>query len=332
MVPCVPDQPPAIAFGPVPSRRLGRSLGINNVPPKACSYSCVYCQVGPTLVREVTPRPFRPPREVIAAVAERVRALREQGSAIDYLTFVPDGEPTLDRHLGEEIEGLRPLGLPIAVISNGSLVWREDVRDSLGRADWVSLKVDAVAEDTWRRVNRPEASLGIDRVLEGMLRFAAEFPGELATETMLVHGLNDTDPAIDATAAFLERLQPRTAYIALPTRPPAEPWVRPAGEEALNRAYQRFTARLARVELLIGFEGTDFATTGDAAGDLLAVAAVHPMREEAALELLARGGGGRDALDRLVAEGRLRRVRYEGHTFYVRRPAEAAPGDEGGAA
>jgi len=326
----VPHPAPAIAFGPVPSRRLGQSLGINNVPPKACSYSCVYCQVGPTRVQEIAPRTFRPPRELIAAVAERVHALHEQGSPIDYLTFVPDGEPTLDRHLGEEIEGLRPLGVPIAVISNGSLAWREDVRDALGRADWVSLKVDAVAEELWRRVNRPAASLGIDQVLDGMLRFAADFRGELASETMLVRGLNDADEAIDATAAFLARLRPQTAYIAVPTRPPAEPWVAPAGEDAVNRAYQRFAAVLPRVELLTGFEGTGFATTGDPVEDLLAVCAVHPMREDAALALLARGGCDRAALDRLVAEGRLRPVRYEGHSFYVLHIAEPAPA-EGGA-
>ena len=326
----MPREIPPIAFGPVPSRRLGRSLGINNVPPKACSYSCVYCQVGPTPERAIAPRAFRAPREVIGAVGARVRALRERGEPIDFLTFVPDGEPTLDRHLGEEIEGLRPLGVPIAVISNGSLAWRAEVRDALGRADWVSFKVDAVTEEVWRRVDRPAPSLDRERVLDGMLRFAAAFRGTLVSETMLVRDVNDGDASIDATAAFLERLRPRTAYVAVPTRPPAEAWVRPAREEAVNRAFQRFAARLPRVELLTGFEGTAFGTTGDPAEDLLAVAAVHPMREDAALGLLARAGADRALLDRLVAEDRLRRIGYEGHTFYVRRLAEAAS-DEGAA-
>jgi len=314
----MPETLAPLAFGPVPSRRLGHSLGINNVPPKACSYSCVYCQVGRTGIEEIAPREFRPPGEVISAVMARVQALRARDEPIDYLTFVPDGEPTLDRHLGEEIDGLRPLGLPIAVISNGSLAWREDVRATLARADWVSLKLDSADEAIWRQVNRPHPDLRMDVVLDGMLRFAAAFAGELATETMLVQGVNDGEASIDATAAFLERLRPHVAYVAVPTRPPAEPWVRPADEEAVNRAFQRFAARLPRVELLTEFEGTAFGTTGDVVEDLLATTAVHPLREDAAVALLMRAGADRSVLTHLVAEDRLKTVLYEGHLFYVR--------------
>jgi wyosine [tRNA(Phe)-imidazoG37] synthetase (radical SAM superfamily) len=268
---------------------------------------------------------------VVQAVTRRVLALRERGEPVDVLTFVPDGEPTLDRRLAEEIEGLRTLGVRIAVISNGSLCWREEVRSALGRADWVSLKVDTVDEATWRRLNRPEASLQLETVLDGMLRFAREFSGELVSETMLVRDLNDGDDALAATAAFLETLRPHVAFLAVPTRPPAEPWVRVPDEAAVNRAYQRFAERLPRVELLTGFEGTAFGTSGDATEDLLAVTAVHPMREDAALALLARAGAERTLLDELVREDALRRVSYQGHTFYVRR-LPRIDADEGGSA
>jgi wyosine [tRNA(Phe)-imidazoG37] synthetase (radical SAM superfamily) len=164
-----------------------------------------------------------------------------------------------------------------------------------------------------------------------MLRFAREFGGELVSETMLIRGLNDGDEALAASAAFLAQLRPRVAHLAVPTRPPAEPWVLPPDEEALNRAYQRLAERLPRVELLTGFEGTDFGTSGDAAADLLAVAAVHPMREDAALALLARAGAKRDLLEGLVREGELRSVAYRGHTFYVRRAPRTAAGAGGGA-
>jgi wyosine [tRNA(Phe)-imidazoG37] synthetase (radical SAM superfamily) len=309
-------------FGPVPSRRLGRSLGIGNVPAKTCSYSCVYCQVGPTPATEIEPRTFWPGGAVVEAVSGHVRKLRARGEGIDFLTFVPDGEPTLDRDLGEEIDGLRVLEIPIAVISNGSLSFREEVRAALSRADWVSLKVDAVDEATWRKINRPYASLSISTVLEGMLRFASEFRGQLATETMLVQDVNDSEESIDLVAAFVERLRPKVAYIAAPTRPPAEPWVRPASEEAFNRAFQRFSARLPRVELLTGFEGTEFATTGDVVRDLLSISAVHPLREDVALALLAKNQADRGVLDRLVAGNLLKPVRYRDHVFYVRRLAD----------
>jgi wyosine [tRNA(Phe)-imidazoG37] synthetase (radical SAM superfamily) len=306
-------------FGPVPSRRLGRSLGIGNVPAKTCSYSCVYCQVGPTPATEIEPRRFWLSGLVVEAVTRHVQKLRERGERIDFLTFVPDGEPTLDCGLGEEIDGLRELGIPIAVISNGSLAWRKDVRAALSKADWVSLKVDAVDEATWRQVNRPFAALVIQTVLEGMLRFADEFRGELATETMLVQNVNDSDESIEHVAAFVERLRPKVAYVAAPTRPPAEPWVRPASEETFNRAFQRFSERLPRVELLTGFEGTEFGTTGDVVQDLLSITAVHPMREDAALALLAKNQADRGVLDRLVAENLLKPVTYRDHVFYVRR-------------
>ena len=131
-----------ITFGPVPSRRLGRSLGINNIPPKVCSYSCAYCQVGRTTQMEVERRPFYRPEEILDEVREKVENSWEQGKAIDYLTFVPDGEPTLDINLGREIEILKPLGIKVAVISNASLIWNEGVREVLSKADWVSLKVE----------------------------------------------------------------------------------------------------------------------------------------------------------------------------------------------
>jgi wyosine [tRNA(Phe)-imidazoG37] synthetase (radical SAM superfamily) len=220
--------------------------------------------------------------------------------------------------LGAEIDGLRPLDLPIAVISNGSLAWREDVRTALSKADSVSFKVDSVDETSWRRVDRPDPSLRLDAILDGMLRFSRTFEGDLITETMLIRGLNDTDDAIDLTTAFLASLGPLVAYLAVPTRPPAEPWVRPAGEDRVNRAFQCFAERLPRVELLTHFEGTAFGITGDPIQDLLGITAVHPIREDAALSLLAREGAGRSILDRLISENRLRPAWYRGHTFYVR--------------
>jgi wyosine [tRNA(Phe)-imidazoG37] synthetase (radical SAM superfamily) len=275
--------------------------------------------VGPTPATEIEPRRIWPPDTVVERVTRHVEKLRERGERIDFLTFVPDGEPTLDMDLGEEIDGLRKLEIAIAVISNGSLTFREDVRAALGKADWVSLKVDAVDETTWRKVNRPYASLGMSAILEGMLQFVAGFRGELATETMLIKGVNDADPTIDKVAAFVERLRPAVAYISIPTRPPAESWVLPAEEDFIHRAYQRFAERLPRVELLTAFEGTAFGTTGDAVQDLLSITAVHPLREDAALALLARNDADRGLLDSLVSENRLKRLMYRDHVFYIRR-------------
>lgn len=306
-------------FGPVPSRRLGRSLGINSIPPKSCSYSCVYCQVGRTSRLQAARRSFYEPEEIVGEVATRVERTRARGDAIDYLTIVPDGEPTLDVNLGRTIELLKPLGIRIAVITNGSLLWREDVRVDLENADLVSIKVDTVSESIWRSLDRPHGSLQLETVRDGMLAFAHTFRGELITETLLVQGCNDQYGEIVQTADFLAQVAPATAYLAIPTRPPAEPWVRPPDEEVVNRAFQLFSSRIGRVEYLIGYEGDAFSRTGDPVQDLLSITAVHPMRLDAVATLLADSGLGWSAVLRLIAEGILAETEFMGRKFYVRR-------------
>jgi wyosine [tRNA(Phe)-imidazoG37] synthetase (radical SAM superfamily) len=307
-----------IAFGPVPSRRLGRSLGINNIPPKVCTYSCVYCQVGRTTRKQVDRHAFYEPEEILNDVRDKLERARKVGESIDYLTFVPDGEPTLDTNLGREIELLRPLGMKIAVITNASLIWREDVRENLLKSDWTSLKVDSTEQETWTRINRPHRTLQLAPILEGMLQFAKAYGGELATETMLVEGVNDSDDHIKRVSEFLASLRPGKAYFSIPTRPPAEGWVRPPSEEVLNRAYQILSERIGQVEYLIGYEGNAFASTGNVEDDLLDITAVHPMREEAVRELLARAGADWSVVRKLIARGQLIDTGYEGERFYTR--------------
>ena len=309
----------SLIFGPVPSRRLGRSLGINNIPPKACSYSCVYCQLGTTRTTEIVPRVFHAPERLLEAVNKHLSRVRERGERVDYLTFVPDGEPTLDSGLGETIERLRPLGIPVAIISNASLIWRADVRETLAKADWVSLKVDAVDDVLWRRINRPHSSLDHRAILDGMLTFAGEYQGTLATESMLVAGLNDSAGAAGELADFLEKLAPGIAYLSVPTRPPAEKGIRPPAEAGVNHVYQTVSRRIDHVELLTGYEGNAFASSGNLVADLLAITAVHPMREEAVHELLAKAGAGWELVQGLLDERRLVQTEYQGRKFYMRR-------------
>ncbi|HNR24079.1 MAG TPA: radical SAM protein [Candidatus Bipolaricaulis anaerobius] len=308
-----------VAFGPVPSRRLGRSLGINNIPPKICTYSCVYCQLGRTFRMQVDRDAFYDPEEIIRAVEARLSELRRKDEPVDYLTFVPDGEPTLDLNLGQEIELLKQLSIPVAVITNSSLIFREAVREELSQADWVSLKLDAASEPVWRRINRPHKELDLAEIKQGLLEFARTFRGTLASETMLIQGLNEDTAELEKTAKLLAELEPAIAYIAIPMRPPAEAWVKPADEGAVARAYALFSERLPRVELLIGYEGNAFSTIGDAVQDLLSITAVHPMRKQAVQELLARDRADWEVVRRLLAEGKLVELTYRGERFYLRK-------------
>jgi wyosine [tRNA(Phe)-imidazoG37] synthetase (radical SAM superfamily) len=307
----------SIIYGPVPSRRLGHSLGINNIPPKTCSYSCVYCQLGSTINMQVERQSFYQPEEIAQSVKHKLKQVRGKNEPIDYLTFVSDGEPTLDANLGREIELVKPLGIKVAVISNGSLIWRGDVRQDLQKADWVSLKVDAANRQIWRRINKPQKSLNLEVILGGMLKFADSFKGTLATESMLIQGINDTSEEIERLADFLVELKPDRAYLAIPTRPPAKRTVNAASEQTINMAYQIFGKRLSSVEYLIGYEGNAFAFTDNAGDDLLSITSVHPMREEAVAEFLKRAGTGWGVVEKLVEDGRLVKVEYQGKKFYM---------------
>jgi len=307
------------AFGPVPSRRLGRSLGINNIPPKTCTYACVYCQLGRTIKMTDRRRAFYAPEKLQQDVKQKVEAVHNVGERIDYLTFVPDGETTLDSNLGREIELLKPLGIRVAVITNSSLIWQNEVLASLLLADLVSLKVDSVREDVWRRVDRPHRRLPFGLILEGTLQFARIFRGQLITETMLVSGVNDDEEQLQELAEFLAELKPTQAYISIPTRPPAEKWVRPPDEQAVNRAYHIISRRVGSVEYLIGYEGDEFTVTGNSEEDILNITAVHPMREDAIDRLLEKAGASREMISRLMAQGVLSEVTYEGSRFYLRK-------------
>ncbi|MCD6512318.1 MAG: radical SAM protein [Thermoplasmata archaeon] len=301
-----------IAFGPVPSRRLGRSLGINNIPAKICSYACVYCQIGRTLKMSVERKKFYEPSKIFEEAAKRAV------DKIDYITFVPDGEPTLDINIGKEIEMLKKLGR-VAVITNSSLIWKEDVREDIKKADLVSLKIDAASEKIWKRVNRPHPSLSIEKIRDGMIRFSEEFDGKLITETMLINGI-DYSNELHEIAEMLKEIRPDTIYISIPTRPPAESWITPAGEDVLLKAYNLFS-RISKTEYLIGYEGNEFSSTGDVVYDLMSITAVHPMREDAVEKLLKENNASWDVVMQMIKDGRLMEIEYSGKKFYMRKLA-----------
>ena len=310
-----------LAFGPVPSRRLGKSLGINNIPAKTCSHSCVYCQLGRTINMTTERQAFYKPEDIFKEVKRKVDEAVSRDERVDYLTFVPDGEPTLDVNLGKAISILKQIGFPTAVLTNASLIWRDDVKEDLLEANLVSLKVDAVSEDLWRRINKPHKDLKLNAVLEGVTEFANEFKGEIISETMLIDGVNYGDE-FEKIADFLKHLKKLDkAYIAIPTRPPTEKWVKPAKEETVNAAFQVFSERLGvdRVEYLIGYEGNAFAFTGRVKEDLLSITAVHPMRKEAVEEFLKKANANWRVIEKLLKEDKLIELEYEENRYYMRR-------------
>ncbi len=307
-----------IAFGPISSRRLGKSLGINNViPNKVCSYSCVYCQIGITTKKSVLRQQFYEPEKLVDEVTNHLEKLTEPYRP-DYLTFVANGEPTLDMNLGREIKLLKKLGIPIAVITNSSLIHYKHVQDELMEADWVSVKADTVDEAVWKKMNRPLKGIDLEETLNGLKIFASVYKGQLHTETMLLDGYNDSAAQLKKTASFISLLNPRKAYLSIPTRPPALRGINPVTEEKLTEAWQTFQLAGLNAELLAGFEGTDTGSTGNAAEDILNITAVHPLREDSIAQILKQENADHSVIDSLVVRGLIKGVKHEGKVYYVR--------------
>jgi len=307
-----------IAFGPVPSRRLGYSLGINHVPAKHCTFSCVYCQVGRTTHMDLERREFYSVDQILADVERKVVECAQVGKEIEYLTLVPDGEPTLDLNLGKIIGGLKQFRIPIAVISNASLIDRLDVQEELLQADWVSLKVDSVDETMWRKINRPHRQLSLPDILDGMLTFQKKYHGELVTESMLVAGLNDTEKNTRQLCNFLLELQPLKSYLSIPTRPPAEPGITPPSPDSLQQIIKICSAQIPFMDLLFETEVGEFISTGDLAEDILSITAVHPLREEALRTMVSMSGGTWSVVEELLTTKEISSIDYRNERYFLR--------------
>ncbi len=315
-------------FGPVPSRRLGRSMGINHIPPKICSYACRYCQLGATLNMSIQRRAFFDPSVIAAEVESKLDELKKTGDPVDYLAFVPDGEPTLDRRMGETAEKLRRFGIPLAVICNASLIGLPDVRKDLSVFDWVSLKVDGVFDSVWRFVDRPHKDLSLPAILDGIGEFSSIYNGHLETETMLIAGANDGEDHLEALGTFLASVSPAICRLSSPTRPPACSDVRCVDEASLVRATAVLESHGLNPAVLNAYEGDDFTGTGDAREALLSIMSVHPMKESAVSLFLKKEKSDWGLIDGMIERGEVLRTPWRGENFYVRNLRNAASSEE----
>jgi wyosine [tRNA(Phe)-imidazoG37] synthetase (radical SAM superfamily) len=307
-----------IAFGPIPSRRLGTSLGINNITPqKLCSYGCVYCQIGITYNQSIKRITFYEPEHLVEEVEKHLKKLNS-GHAPDYLTFVANGEPTFDINLGKEIRLLKKFHIPVAVITNSSLIYDPHVQNDLMEADWVSLKLDAVSPGVWKEINCPEPTIDLKKALYGLVNFSKIFEGKLQTETMLVEGFNDSISDLSQTASFIATLNPLKAYLSIPTRPPARKSIKPISEKRIIQAWQIFQNRGIKTELLTGFEGTGAGATGNAFEDILNITTVHPLREDTMKALLKLDKADERVVHSLIAQGLIKEISHDGKFFYIR--------------
>jgi len=301
-------------YGPVPSRRLGRSLGIDMVPMKTCCLDCVYCQLGPTTAHTAQRREYVEVDEIIAELGDWLAA----GGSADYLTFAGSGEPALNSELGDAMARARALsGIPICLLTNGALLWREGVRNAALQADLIMPSLDAATEATFARINRPVPEVTLARYLEGLRETVRVFRGEVWLEVMLVAGLNDSDEELEALAGAAAEIAPARVQINTVVRPS------PGGAAA-----RVDNGTLVRARVILGpraeviSSAWEHAAPVGAAHDEAEVLALISHRP-ATLQDVARGLGmhpneATKYVAHLLAGGQLRAEDRDGQLFYVR--------------
>ncbi len=225
-------------YGPVPSRRLGRSLGVDLVPLKTCTYDCIYCQLGRTTDKTVRRQRWADPAAIVAEVAARLH------TRPDIITIAGSGEPTLDTGIGEVIEGIRRIAqIPVAVLTNSSLLGSPAVRRDLAEADIVIPSLDASDEETFARVNRPHRTLRFADVVAGMATFREEYRGEIWLEVLLLDGITATAAHTARLVDIAARLAPDRIQLNTAVRPPAEASARPVASARFEELARLFTPR-----------------------------------------------------------------------------------------
>ena len=218
-------------FGPVPSRRLGFSLGIDLVPFKTCSLDCPYCQLGKTTHKTIQRQAYGSPEEIITELRDAL----QQHQKIDYITIGGSGEPTLSIHLGSLISRVKAMtAIPVAVLTNGTLLHSEEVRDELVAADVVIPSLDAVSEGVFARINRPHPRITVSRMIAGVKRFREVFPGKLWLEIMVVRGINDSLEEMGKMKSVIASIPFDKVQLNTPVRPSPDRELTPLTEQELT--------------------------------------------------------------------------------------------------
>ena len=300
-------------YGPVPSRRLGRSLGIDLVPHKICTYDCIYCQIGKTTKKTLLRREYVPVKEVL----EEVKTfLLEGSSSIDYLSLSGSGEPTLHSKIHSIIQGMKEITtIPVAVITNGSLLYEQEVREDLLQADVLLPSLDAVSPEVFMKINRSHKKLSIERVIEGMVEFRKIYKGQIWLEILFCKGVNDTSEELQKMKEVVKRIKPNLIHLNTVVRPPSEKWATPLSQKEMEQI-QTFFGKKASI--ISEFDRhPSYAMERDIKEEILKILRRRPL----SLSDLSKGMGiSQSELDKhinpLVQEGKIQTREFQDSIYY----------------
>jgi wyosine [tRNA(Phe)-imidazoG37] synthetase (radical SAM superfamily) len=297
----------------VPSRRLGRSLGIDLVPHKICTYDCIYCQIGKTTEKTVVRKEYVPVNEILEEVEH---FLKEETSSIDVLSLTGSGEPTLHSQIRSVIEGIKAItSIPVAVITNGSLLYEEEVRQDLLRADLVLPSLDAVSPEVFGKINRPRKGFSVEKVIEGLAEFRKVYKGQIWLEILFCKGVNDDQEELLRMKETVERIGPDRIHLNTVVRPPSETWAVPLNQEEMEAMRVFFGERAS---IISEFDRHPAATAErDIGEEILNILKRRPL----SLKDLSKGMGIRENeiekyIQPLVSEGRIHARMFGDSTYY----------------
>ncbi|MFZ5763057.1 MAG: radical SAM protein [Thermodesulfobacteriota bacterium] len=307
-------------FGPVNSRRLGLSLGIDLLPPKICNFNCIYCEIGPTTEFTCERKEYVPTATILGEI-DAFLADSAAVARLDVFTITASGEPTLHTGIGAIIRHLKDRSAkPVAVLTNGSLLHDPAVRADLLAADIVIPSLDAAREASYRTINRPAACAPLDLVIDGLVRFRKEFRGEYWLEILLAKGVNDNPEDLAALGETVARINPTKVQLNTVARPPLESFARPLSGEELRAAARYFTVP---VEILVDFtvrEREKFQPADESA--ILAMLRRRPCTAADVAEALnLETARAEQVLEQLVAEGQLTKTAHHHKEYYQPRKA-----------
>jgi wyosine [tRNA(Phe)-imidazoG37] synthetase (radical SAM superfamily) len=305
-----------VVFGPVKSRRLGSVLGINNIKPGICSYNCIYCPIGKTSCCSICTNNCLSPYEIYFSVKNKLEEIKKSGKNIDYILFAGSGDPALDSCISKEILLLREFGYKIAIFTNSSLLWNKTIQENLMFADYISIKLDSVCEDTWLKINRPHQRLRYNLILNGILQFSKKFQGILTTETTLIKNINDTPEEIEQLGTFLNTITRKASYFMTPMYPPAESYGVSPDVESLQQLSGLIKEKVTNSVLLCCPETEDFFTTDDFENEFLGLLSIHPVGVDAVKHFI-KGNGNFKLLNEMIENQIIKEIDYNGIKFYM---------------
>lgn len=305
-----------VVYGPVRSRRLGLVLGINNIKKKVCSYDCIYCPIGEKSCCSICTNNCLSPYELYTSVKNKIDEIKRSGKDIDYILFAGNGDSTLDSNLSQEISILREFGYKIAVFTNSALLWNDNIQENLMYADYVSLKVDTVNDDTWVKLNRPHNRLRYDLILNGIEQFSKRFRGTLTTETTLIKNFNDTAEEIEYLAKFLNSFRHKASYFMTPIYPPQETFAVSPSEETLKYLSGIIQEKIKNSIMLCCPETDEFFATDDFENELLGLLEMHPVNETA-VKTFALANSKIDKLNELIELKLIKQLENNGKKYYA---------------